>query len=163
MMQVMKTGAVRLPPIKSPAPSEHPKKAGGHDGNARHIKAVGLPKPGRFRRLVLLYGICVFSIGRAALIECLNDLNAAYIPTTEASIFLPAVSTGHTAFIVLHHAHIANKANGDGDNGNQSNTPIQNEHINQHQDGDQNVGRQLWESCAPEEAPASLRYPPAAS
>ena len=78
------------------------------------------------------------------MIKCLNDLNAAYILHNRGVHILAGWQhPGIPLFIVLHHAHIAHKANGDGDKGNQSNTPIQNEHINQHQDGDQNVGRQL--------------------
>ena len=69
------TTALKKPRSKG----KYPQKAGGHNGNTRHIKSVGLLEPCRLGRFILFYSVGVFSLGGTALVERLDDFDAADI------------------------------------------------------------------------------------
>ena len=124
--------------LKKPrSQGKHPQKAGGHDGNTRHIKSIGLLEPCRLGRFILFYSVGVFSIGGTALVERLDDFDSADIlHNGRIHVLSCGQNPAVPLFIILHHPHIAEQPDGNGDKRNQSNPPVQYKQIQEHQHRD---------------------------
>ena len=83
-----------------------------------------------------------FGVGVLSLVEGLDDLDSADIFHERG---IHGLGDFHRTFIlfsvILHHRHHKRHSHGDGDEREESHSPVQNEKINKNADRDQKIGR----------------------